>query len=670
MSPEKIGRYEIKTELGRGGMATVFLAHDPHFERDVALKVLPREFLHDPTFRARFDREAKTIASLEHAAIVPVHDFGEEDGQPFLVMRYMPGGSLADKLEHGPIPLEEAARILGRIGEALDEAHAEGIIHRDLKPGNILFDKGGAAYLADFGIAKLTEASAAFTGSAIIGTPAYMSPEQARGKGQIDGRSDIYALGALLFQMLTGKLPYEADTPMGLVVAHMTEPVPQILDVKPDLPQALGAIIFEAMAKKPDDRYATATAFATALGEVEKTDDTAEKEQVSAEPETIVESRETAMMPPKQDPETFLESPPPVPSTERLQQGVPAAPAKPRAAERAEPRRKVPWGWIAAGAGGIGVVSVIAIVITIIVTEATSGRETETPAPASAVAQTTTAVATLQPTVAEPTSTPQTTDTITPMPPTNTPELTALPASITATDGAQMVFVPAGPLEMGSEDESPVHTVMLDDYFIDQYEVTNALYAAFLNEQGNRSEGGSTWLNASSSAVRIHESGGSWQADSGYGDHPVVVVSWYGAQGYCVWRGDRLLTEAEWEKAARGDDGRTYPWGETPPDISLLNFDGNEGGTVPVGSYPDGASPYGALDMAGNVWEWVADWYDVDFYLNSPDTNPSGPEIGDLKVLRGGSWFNSSNFVRAANRFGDGPDYRLNNFGFRCARSP
>ena len=135
MSPEKIGRYEIKTEHGRGGMATVFLAHDPRFERDVALKVLPREFLHHPSFRARFEREAKKIAALEHAAIVSVYDFGEEDGLPFLVMRYMPVGSLADKLEQGPIPVEEAAGILERIGGVLDEAHAEGIIHRDLKPG-------------------------------------------------------------------------------------------------------------------------------------------------------------------------------------------------------------------------------------------------------------------------------------------------------------------------------------------------------------------------------------------------------------------------------------------------------------------------------------------------------------------------------------------------------
>ena len=160
MAPQRIGRYEIKAELGKGGMATVYRAHDPRFERDVALKVLPREFLHDSTFRARFEREAKTIAALEHAAIVAVHDFGEDDGQPYLVMRHMAGGSLVEQLQQGPLSLAKASAIMMRIGAALDEAHKHGIIHRDLKPGNILFDQYGAAYLADFGIVKLVEATA------------------------------------------------------------------------------------------------------------------------------------------------------------------------------------------------------------------------------------------------------------------------------------------------------------------------------------------------------------------------------------------------------------------------------------------------------------------------------------------------------------------------------
>ncbi len=261
----QIGRYEITGELGRGGMASVYRGFDPRFKRDVAVKVLPREFLHDSSFRARFEREAQTIATLEHAAIVPVYDFGEESGQPYIVMRLMTGGSLAERLARGPLPLAEIARLFARLAPALDEAHARGIIHRDLKPGNILFDQRGDAYLSDFGIAKLTEASAAFTGSAVIGTPAYMSPEQAKGERDIDGRSDLYALGAILFEALSGQTPYNADTPMGVVVKHIVEPVPRILDVRPNLPRECETLIATAMAKDRGARYQTAHQMATAI---------------------------------------------------------------------------------------------------------------------------------------------------------------------------------------------------------------------------------------------------------------------------------------------------------------------------------------------------------------------------------------------------------------------
>jgi serine/threonine-protein kinase len=265
MNPEKIGRYEIKSELGRGGMATVYRAWDPRFEREVALKVLPREMMHDGSFRVRFEREAKTIASLEHPAIVPVYDVGEEDDQPYFVMRLMVGGSLADTISKGPISLQEAARIMDRLGPALDVAHAKGIIHRDLKPGNILFDRTGEPYVSDFGIAKIAQSQGStVTGGAIIGTPAYMSPEQAQGD-PLDGRSDIYALGVILYEMLAGAQPYQATTPMAVVVKHITDPIPHILDANPRLPAGIELIIEKAMAKNPDQRFSTAGELAAAL---------------------------------------------------------------------------------------------------------------------------------------------------------------------------------------------------------------------------------------------------------------------------------------------------------------------------------------------------------------------------------------------------------------------
>ena len=206
MQPEKIGRYEIRSELGRGGMATVYQGWDPLFERDVAVKVLPPELLHsDPQFKLRFEREAKIIASLEHPSIVPVYDVGEDNGQPYFVMRHMNGGSLSDRIKAKVMTVEEAAKILGQLAPGMDEAHSKGIVHRDLKPSNILFDGKGVPYISDFGIAKLSQAqSGNMTGSAIIGTPAYMAPEQAQGTG-VDGRTDIYAVGIILFEMLTDR---------------------------------------------------------------------------------------------------------------------------------------------------------------------------------------------------------------------------------------------------------------------------------------------------------------------------------------------------------------------------------------------------------------------------------------------------------------------------------
>src|SRR5574339_784113 len=266
MQPDKIGIYEIKSELGRGGMATVYCAYDPRFEREVAVKVLPRELMHaDPQFRLRFEREAKIIAQLELTAIVPVYDVGEADGQPYFVMRYMNGGSLSERIKAGGLTIEDAARILGAIAPGLDEAHSKGIVHRDIKPSNILFDSMNNPYISDFGIAKLSQAQAGnVTGSAIIGTPAYMAPEQAQGDA-IDGRADIYALGIILYEMVTGRQPYAADTPMAVAIKHITDPVPHIRQTNPGLPEGMEAVIQKAMAKDRNERFATAMEMTEAL---------------------------------------------------------------------------------------------------------------------------------------------------------------------------------------------------------------------------------------------------------------------------------------------------------------------------------------------------------------------------------------------------------------------
>ncbi|MCA9942644.1 MAG: protein kinase [Anaerolineales bacterium] len=259
--PDNIGRYQIKSLLGRGGMAVVYLAFDPYMERQVAIKLLLKDRSYDDSLRSRFKRESRMVASLNHPAIVPVYDFGETDEQPYLVMRYMEGGSLRERLRHAPLSLAVVASILNQIAPALDTTHSHNIIHRDLKPSNILFDHDNKAYLADFGLAKFAEGTytTLTRNDGMVGTPAYMSPEQIRAQAHLDGRTDIYALGVILFEMLAGKLPFTADGRLPVALMHLSDPVPDITTINPGLPPAISKIVCRAMAKSREDRFATAS---------------------------------------------------------------------------------------------------------------------------------------------------------------------------------------------------------------------------------------------------------------------------------------------------------------------------------------------------------------------------------------------------------------------------
>jgi len=244
-------------------------------------------------------------------------------------------------------------------------------------------------------------------------------------------------------------------------------------------------------------------------------------------------------------------------------------------------------------------------------------------------------------------------------------------------DGSVVVVVPAGEFLMGSEgdpnalaDEYPQRQVYLDEFWIDQAEVTNAQFAAFLNQQGNEEEGGVHWLDLEDVDALIERDSGRFQPKTGYAGHPVIEVSWFGASAYCHWVGKRLPTEAAWDKAARGTDGLIYPWGRKfEPDRANTDEYGPEK-TSPIGSYPSGASPYRALDMAGDVWEWVADWCDGDYYSQFAERNPSGPPSGDFRVVRGGAWNRSYVRARSANRNASYPVRGDEGLGFRCAVDP
>lgn len=266
MSISKIGRYEIESELTQGGMGVIILAKDPYIQRQVVVKVLMYSRTLDEVYRDFFQREAEVIAALEHPCIVPIYDFGWHGQQPYIVMRYMSGGSLQDRLNKGELKLSEMAHILKRVAEALDAAHAKNIIHRDIKPSNMLFDSTGEAFLSDFGIAT-SQAIADDDGEWLVGTPAYMSPEQAQGK-KVDGRSDVYALGVTLYRLLTGQLPFSSDSATSLINAHVDLPIPDIRSVKANIPSVWQEVVSRAMAKDPQDRYASAGDFARDVNEV------------------------------------------------------------------------------------------------------------------------------------------------------------------------------------------------------------------------------------------------------------------------------------------------------------------------------------------------------------------------------------------------------------------
>ena len=267
---ETVGPYTLVAQLGQGGMATVYQAYHPALDRYVAIKVLHYAFMDDPNFLARFQREARVVAKLEHPNIVPVYDFSEFEGRPYLVMKFIEGETLKDRLEKGPLSSPEILRVVDSVGAALAYAHRQNILHRDIKPSNVLLGQDGQIYLADFGLARLVETGeSSLTPDRIVGTPQYISPEQALSKPNLDARSDIYSFGVMLYELTVGKVPFNAESPFSIIHDHIYTPLPMPRQANPQLSKPLEQVLLKALAKNPDDRYpdvgSLVKAFHTAL---------------------------------------------------------------------------------------------------------------------------------------------------------------------------------------------------------------------------------------------------------------------------------------------------------------------------------------------------------------------------------------------------------------------
>jgi eukaryotic-like serine/threonine-protein kinase len=662
---QSLGRYHILEQLGEGGMAIVYKAYDTRLERDVAVKVIRRGAFppdHLERMLKRFEREARALGKLSHPNIIAVLDYGEYEGAPYLVMEYIPGGTLKQRLGKS-IPWQEAFRLLIPVARALHYAHGQGILHRDVKPANILVTGSNDPMLTDFGIAKILETgeTTTLTGTGMsIGTPEYMSPEQFKGKG-VDARTDIYSLGVVLYEMVTGRKPYQADTPAAILLKQVTEPLPRPGQYARGLPEKVEKLLLKALAKDSVDRYSSMGDFAAAMESCLGTL-TATVEREPLHPYRKMDGTQVTVIEP--DDAATMDAP-------TLRADSPRPIAQPQA-----PGWNRYWPAFAAVVGVILLVILVQKMVAGRLPAATAAPVTSAPVIGISTSAVSLTVSYITTPSQAPTYTPGATVTqpVTSSPAPSETHVSLEPAAITPTlvdeirdsQGVTMRLVPAGEFMMGRESyaDAPPHRVYLDSFYMDATEVTNLLYQKCVD---------------ANICTPPHDLGSdsrpTYFGDTEFQYYPVINVDWYQANTFCEWRGARMPTEAEWEKAARGTDGRIFPWGDEAPDCQKVNYHPDYskrpwyrcvGDTKPVRNYASGVSPYGLYEMTGNVNEWVADWYGETYYQNSPYNNPLGWETGQYKVFRGGSW---ASYPETYNRNWNKPEVWSVVIGFRCAES-
>lgn len=758
-----IGKYELLAELGRGGFAVVYRARDTTLDREVALKVLHPGYAVEAAVVQRFLHEARQAARLRHANIVHVYEVDAANGQPYIAMEYLPGGTLAARLTGAPWPWAAAKPVLEQVAAALAYAHKKQLLHRDIKPANILFDEDDHAVLVDFGLVKSLQESGLTAEGTRLGTPAYMAPEQAEG-GDLGPATDLYALGVVAYELLVGCPPFSAETPVAVLHAQVYEPPPDPRERHPALPAAAAAVLLRALAKAPAERYAGAPELVQALqaafqAHEQHTHPQATLAELYTQAQGAAQGGDwgrattLCLQVRAQEPDypgalellaqaaaALTQAAQQQQHTRDLEQrhaGALQALAAGRYARAARALRTLqqegaPFAdladRLAAAENGVQVArlarrvarqwqagcpdAACADLLEILRRDpAHAGARARLPeALAALLAQYQAACVelaraqerqtALQARVAELEAHLKTTATeadqaraalaqarqeqaawqarvaaleaqlpprvetppVAPPRPVEPPRRggSTSPTGdrwVCPADGKAMVRIPAGEFLYGDKKER----VTLPEYWMDVTPVTNAEFAAFVQATGYRTtaEQEGTGYVYSKGKDWGDVKGADWQHPAGPGsgvkdkmDHPVVQVSWADAAAYAAWAGKRLPSEQEWEKAARGTDGRTYPWGNEGPTPGRANYGHNVGGTTPVGRYsPAGDSPYGCVDMAGNVWEWTAsDWSETDHD----------------KVVRGGSWSGEASWLPCASRYWFRPALRSGDQGFRC----
>ncbi len=672
--------YEIEKVLGKGGMATVYLAIQKSFDRHVAIKIMAEHLSSDPSFGERFIREAKIVASLVHPNIVTVYDVGLADKHHFLSMEYIPGVDLKDCFQS--LSFEQIMTVIKEISKALDFAGRKGYIHRDIKPENIMIsNEDGRAVLMDFGIAKslTSDQSMTQTGTA-IGTPYYMSPEQAKGK-DVDGRSDLYSLGVVLYQALVGKVPYDGDSAMSVGLKHLIDPIPSLPDYQPVLLQPL---INKLLAKSPDERFQSGDDLLKALSslppsqvnQVASVFNGARQQSGSTKQiPNIAELGDTAENPTVSTGANAL-----LDDTTRIAPVTQSGIANSHEIngsnnvgvsinEQVNDNKSSSWLIIGITFSLLLVLAGAAYFYfmpqdpehTIKDTEQNiakpkqdlevSGNNPvtakESEEKQNAVEERNDEVTKVRPQVLVETKKPVKEAIV--IKPSS--ELSSLLNGIKA----NMLKIPAGTYKMGIKkagivDAKPVHSVRIKSFYLSKFEVTQKQYSQYLKLTGQSQKISSSRL-------------------------PVTKVSWLDAQTFITWlakrsgKNYRLPTESEWEYAAKLNSNTTYPWGNglgiDKANCKDCNKERSAFGKSKVGSYP--ASKAGLYDMIGNVWEWTQDCYDSS-YRGVP-TNGDANEYAQCRrrVIRGGSWSSDKKEVIPAFRNAARKEYSSDTIGFRLA---